>query len=236
MPILALETATDTLAVALLREGVVEVELVLRRPRAHAAHLAPFIRDALALAGLAPRDVRAVAVSMGPGSYTGLRIGVSTAKGFAAATGARLVGVPTLAALAAVAAPLARPDEAVVAALGARRREVYAAAWRQGEAVAEAAAVPAEALAAWCAEHGLGDVLLAGDGAGRAAEALAGSERAVRTLPPAVAVPSAAAVARLGALRLAQGEADDVAAFEPFYLKEFIAEKRRGTAFDRLPF
>ena len=130
MLLLALDTATTTCSAALLRDDRVLAEVHLHLPRVHAQHLTPLVDDLLTRTEQAPADVDAVAVSMGPGSYTGLRIGVSTAKGWALAHDAALVGVPTLEALAAQVRPWGRPGDVVCALLDARRDDVYAAAYR----------------------------------------------------------------------------------------------------------
>lgn len=244
--LLALETATDACGVALAQEGRVTAELTLRRPRQHAAQLVPLVGEALRCGGLDAADLDAVAVSAGPGSYTGLRIGASTAKGLALATGAALFGVPTLEALAAACGPVAREGDAVVATLDARRDEVYAAAFRIGadgwpEEENEAAALSVSDLPAWL--EPLGEDLsgrrlwLAGPGAAKAAPPLqAGGCPGVRVLPESAAAPAAAWVARLALRRIARGAApEDVAAFEPFYLKAYAPTPRQGSAFDRLP-
>lgn len=127
--ILAIETATDTCSVAVLDGDTVTAEAHLHRPRVHAQRLTPLIEDVLRHAGASRDMIDLIAVSRGPGSYTGLRIGMSTAKGRAEATGAALIGVPTLEALAATLTPVAQPGDLVCALLDARRQEVYAAAY-----------------------------------------------------------------------------------------------------------
>jgi tRNA threonylcarbamoyladenosine biosynthesis protein TsaB len=260
--ILALETATPTCGVALLRTGArtgdeadgsatVVAEAHLHRPRVHGARLAPLVRDVLAHAEASPAALDAVAVSEGPGSFTGLRIGVSTAKGLAWAAGAALVGVPTLEALAATLAPVAAPGDRLVAALDARRDDVYAAAFRRPPTaappdddapnddaptdrplapLAAPAALPVDALPDWLAEAGpedasddaeAGRLWLVGSGAAKAARVLPGAV----VLPPAVHPPSAAWVGRLAARRLAAGTVADLASFEPAYLKRFHGTK-----------
>src|SRR5690554_576977 len=99
--LLAIETATNVCSVAVAQSGRLRAEISLSRPRAHAEHLVPMIQDALRYADVRADQLQVVAVSSGPGSYTGLRIGVSTAKGLAEAVEAALVGVPTLMGLAA---------------------------------------------------------------------------------------------------------------------------------------
>jgi tRNA threonylcarbamoyladenosine biosynthesis protein TsaB len=224
MPFLALETATDVCGAALSRDDAVVAEAHLRRPRVHARHLTPLIEDVLRHGDVAAGALDAVAVSMGPGSYTGLRIGVSTAKGWAAATGAALIGVPTLEALAARAAPAAEPGDVACALLDARRDEVYAAAYRLGPDALDLQAGP-DALAVEALPDWLGAVegrlWLLGDGAAKARAALSRVQAPATVLPPDRVGPSAAWVARRAAPRLAAGDTADAAAFEPFYLKDF---------------
>lgn len=242
MNLIAIETATDVCGVALLQGGRVTVDLSLARPRAHAENLVLLIQDALRYGGLSRADLDAVAVSMGPGSYTGLRIGVSAAKGLAVALGIELVGVPTLEALAASAVPAAREGDVICAALNARRDEVYAAAFRVGsggalENVAGTTALGEPDVPAWFEDLPSGIVWITGDGGPKVTSAL-GEQDSGRThlLEPELHPPSAAWVARLGSHRLAQRAVEDAASFEPFYLKAFVAKKRERSIFERLPF
>ena len=243
MLFLALETATDVCSVAIWQGDRPTVELTLCRPRAHAEQLVPMIEEALRQGHLAARDLEAVAVSMGPGSYTGLRIGVSTAKGLAAALDVPLLGVPSLEALAAQAVPWADAGDRICAAFKARREEVYAVAFRvdeQGELeeAAPTSVLRIEEIPAWFGEAGSGRLWLVGEGAEAVASAVetdVGAGR-VRWLPPDVASPAAAWVARQALGRLQRGEAEDLAAFEPFYLKAFVARKPQRTALEKLSF
>lgn len=238
MLILAVETATSICAVALRRDDQLEIELHLDRPRAHAENLVPMVQDALRYGGADLADVDAVAVSMGPGSYTGLRIGVSTAKGLALAGGADLVGVPTLEALALGAGPT-EPGELLVALLPSRRNEVYAAAFRAEDGAltpaVEAAALSVDDLPAWLGATGFERLRLLGPGAERVAPVLAKRDVPFAAVPLETVGPSARRVAQLGAQRLQAGRSADLRAFEPFYLKEFVAGKQRS-AFEKLSF
>ena len=98
---LGLDTTTDVCAIALLDGSTVTFEASLDVPRSHGRRLAPLLREAFGHVGREPSDLGLVAVSAGPGSFTGLRIGMSTAKGLVLSTGASIVAVSTLRALAA---------------------------------------------------------------------------------------------------------------------------------------
>lgn len=234
---LGLETATDVCSVALLEDGHLLAESSLRLPRQHAARLMPLVRDLLAQTSHAPTDLHLVAVSAGPGSYTGLRIGASTAKGLAMAADARLLGVPSLEALAFRMVGVAQPGDRIVAAFPSRRGEVYAAGFEVGDRAvldvlpgAEAAAVTLDAARGWWPAPATPTTWIVGP-AGRALAGALTLEYA-RVLAADVLTPSAESVARLGASRAydAASEAwhtDDVASFEPSYLKAFVAGKPR---------
>ena len=240
MNLLALETATDVCSVALWRRESVVCELTLNRPRAHAENIVPLISDALAYGGIEPADVEVVAVSAGPGSYTGLRIGASTAKGFAAAVDASLVAVPSLTALAESVRGAAAEGDVIVAAFDARRDEVFAAAFRSGRSSSLTSLLPTSAVRTAEAAEWLGPpsarILLVGDGAEKMRSALTDAGWAADLLPPAVFHPRAGTVAVLGARLFAAGETVDVGDFEPRYLKDFVAKRPTTTAFEKLPF
>ena len=226
MTLLALETATHTCGVAMLQDTDIVAEAHLHRPRIHSERLTPLIEDVLEHGGVESSALDGVAVSMGPGSYTGLRIGVSTAKGWALATGADLIGVPTLEAYAAQLEPVVQPDDVVCALLDARRDEVYAGAfrWTEGklETHAETKALTVDALPDW-----LGPVdrrlWLVGDGAEKSADALSGVAPQSTMISPDDCSPSAAWVGRRGQARLSADGPDNLATFEPFYVKEVHA-------------
>jgi tRNA threonylcarbamoyladenosine biosynthesis protein TsaB len=195
--ILGLDTATPATAVAVLPAGGEPVELRHEpapgeRP-GHAAQLLPLARRALEALGATFADVRRIGVGVGPGTFTGLRIGVATARGLAQATGAELAAVSTLEALAAAAAS----DRAVLAVLDARRGEAYAAAFRDGERLLAPVAIAPEGLAA-LADPRRAPWLAVGDGAVRFRD----------RLEPAAEVPADAstlhAVSALAVCRLAR--------------------------------
>ncbi len=130
--IINIETSGNVCSVALSRDGVVEFRREDEEGMRHAEKLAPFVDDAVAEADRREMKLDAVAVSIGPGSYTGLRIGLSLAKGLAFARRLPLIGVPTLKILAVKAMFRSldwQGDELLVPMLDARRMEVYAAVY-----------------------------------------------------------------------------------------------------------
>ena len=230
--LLALETATSALSVALLRgEELLDEERA--RPGPAAETLLPAIDTLLERVGVAVGDLEAYAVSIGPGSFTSLRVGIATAKGLAFGSDCRVAPVSTLAALAQVV----RPTTAmIVPMLDARRGEVYAAAYAgdPGHALTLEAGVysPEELcrrLESPCVLVGEA-VPLCGEAI---AEKLGGG---VCLLAPPEGEPRARHVGALGAAQLARGEAVDAAALVPHYLRRAEAEvKRTGERFEPAP-
>jgi tRNA threonylcarbamoyladenosine biosynthesis protein TsaB len=206
------------------RDGTVLAERALRAQGSHAASLPGLVDRVLAESGLGVEDVEAVAISIGPGSFTGLRIGLGFAKGLCFAGDLPLVTVPTLEALAhAVEAPA---DATVCAALDARKREVYAALFAAEPAGGRRRLGPDEALApdALAARLPPG-CLLVGDAA--AAYPAIFVARA-RVLSFDRHPPRGGVVALLGWRRLVAGERADLGAVEPAYVRPAEAELARG--------
>jgi len=149
--VLGFDTATPATAVGLIDgDGIVSERRhdpgEGERP-GHVAQLLGLAHQLLDNAGLAFADVDRIAVGLGPGTFTGLRIGVSTARALAQATGAELVGVSTLEALALEAQPHAPAGAGALAVVDARRGEVFAAGWRGGERVLRPVTLAPAALA-----------------------------------------------------------------------------------------
>jgi tRNA threonylcarbamoyladenosine biosynthesis protein TsaB len=222
MRILAIDTATWRCSVALVRDGVVEAERQERATSNHAGLLPRLVAETLAESDpMVSED--AIAVTIGPGSFTGLRIALSFAKGLAFAGGQRLVGIPTLDALA-LAAPTS--ERRVCAVLDARKREVYAGLYereggdlfRCGEPCAIDAERLARAVETPCAFVGDG-VDVYGDVIGRVLGA------GGRLLSPTDLPASALAVAALAAARLrSMPTGDDLRALSPRYVRPPEAE------------
>jgi tRNA threonylcarbamoyladenosine biosynthesis protein TsaB len=196
--ILALETATTACSAALCAaDGSVVAERLALAGPAHSQLLLPFVRDVLEEARTGWDDVETIAVGLGPGAFTGLRIGIATARALAQAGGStRLAGVPTLSALALTLAeaPEAAAGGALVPLIDGRRREVFATVFaREGAGVRQVddvAVVSADDLAGWLAARG-GSVV-GGDGAVLYAELLPASAQ----LAAGVVAPTAAMVGR----------------------------------------
>jgi tRNA threonylcarbamoyladenosine biosynthesis protein TsaB len=218
--LLAIESAVAP-GVALLRGEEVLAQRACSHPAAET--LLPAIAALLAERELAIADVDAFAISIGPGSFTGLRVGLATLKGLAFGTARPAVAVPTLAALAQEAPA---GEGAVVAALDARRGEVYAAAFDAPGGAALAwlpegvyrASTLCAALRAPCR--------VVGDGAALVADAVRTAFGGAVSLHPDCA-PGAAAVGRLGARALAAGAGVDPASLVPRYVRRAEAEVRR---------
>src|SRR5713101_4046455 len=225
MRMLAIETATPAQSVALLDEDRLLAEVSYDAKGSRGGLLLPTVDHVLRKAGVAAKDLDAVAVSIGPGSFTGLRVGLATAKGLALGTGATVVGVPTLEALAE---GYAHANVTICALLDAYRGEMYMALFRRkGNALErlspDTVLAPDAAASALAAVEG--PVHLIGSGAARYRERLetALSGRACVTDEGLRAVPSAAVVARLGFRQLAGRNKSD-AEVAPIYLRRAEAE------------
>lgn len=211
MPILALDTSSGTRVAVLSDLGDVLAAASSDQTRRHAELLAPMLTAALAEARVDRRDLSAVAVGTGPAPFTGLRVGLVTARTLALALGIPAWGVPSLDALAARAALGAAPGTRVLVVTDARRREVY---WAQYEATAAgfaAVAGPDIATPASLRESGrLDGAVVVGRGA-----ALHGAELGLPD-EPTILDPDPADIGRLAAARAGAGAALPT---EPLYLR-----------------
>ena len=218
MRLLAVETSSPAGGVALLDDERVVAEYLLDVTVTHSERLMAAVDHVLADARWSPRTLQGLAVAVGPGSFTGLRIAVSTIKGLSLALGLSVAAVPTLDAMAAALPWAALP---VCPVLDARKGEVYASLYRwDGDGMRrewEYLALSPEAFAERLTEP----VVVMGDGAAAIRSPLA------RSMPPPRRVPSPACVGALGLERLRRGDAVAAAALQPLYLRPSEAELKR---------
>ena len=270
MNILLLETATPVCSVALAIDGKIVVEKHSDEPNAHSSKLSPFVQQILAESGVETKSLDAVCVSSGPGSYTGLRIGVSSAKGFCYALGIPLLSVPTLQGMAAqYYAQHPEYTGLVCPMIDARRMECYTAIYESTEIVnseivncevvnseltndgcrptihnsqftihkkgnsqftihnsqiVELKPVSADIIVPNIYDEYLdrGEVVFIGDGAAKTKEILGVHPNARYASDFQIAASGMLTVAMQ---KLQNGEHEDVAYFEPYYLKDFVAKK-----------
>lgn len=214
--VLGIETATVLGGVALVSDaGELLGEITLRNHENHSERILPALAWLLATLDLTPRDLAAVAVSQGPGSFTGLRAGIAAAKGLAFSLAVPLFGIPTLEALAANA-----PSGAglVCAVLDARRGEVFRALFRRGLAdtrrIEPDRLVPLVSLA----DEMPADCLVVGELPAAFSEMLPPGS-AVRFAPPHLGHPRAAVIAALGSAARLAFRASELMTLMPHYLR-----------------
>lgn len=225
---LAIECATKSVGLALLDEGDVQAELYLGPGRHHAEVLLPALDRLFAMAGLTPGCVDLLACTVGPGSFTGLRIGVSTIKGLALATGKPVTGVSTLEALAMNALP---SPHLICPMLDARKNQVYAGLYRMGPDDLPIAERPDRLTSATDLLQELADrdVVFLGDGALR-------HEKLIRETIRGRAILCghsqqrlmASAVGLIGLRQFRRGAILDTLTFSPRYLRLSEAETTYG--------
>lgn len=221
---LLIETATDACSVAVSCEDRILSCKTLDEPRSQASRLAPLIKECLDESGVAISDCTAIAVSKGPGSYTGLRVGVSTAKGLCFGSGIPLIGIDTLEIIAREAAAVAgiSGDSIIIPMIDARRMEVYASAYDldfRRIAETEPVILDGNSFAGQIGSHE--KIIFAGNGAMKFKECIAGKygDKCIFIDCP----PSARSMAAATAEAWKEKRLEDVAYFEPFYLKDFVA-------------
>lgn len=221
--ILLIETATRICSVALAVDGRIVGLRESDTPNAHSTSVQVFVDQVLADAGLRMGDLTAVCVSAGPGSYTGLRIGVSSAKGLCYALDIPLLSVPTLLSMAALYYQQ-HPDYKgmVCPMIDARRMECYTMMMAPGMEILRPTTADIVETGIYDEYLERGEVIFVGDGAEKTRPLLgthpnARFDEAFR--------PSATGMGLLASDLLRRGKREDVAYFEPFYLKDFVAKK-----------
>ena len=220
--ILQIETATTMCSVALSAGGSVLALKELNERNIHASEITLFINEVMTQAGVLYSELNAISVSKGPGSYTGLRIGVSTAKGLCYALDIPLLSVNTLEAMASgflQEHPDTDPGALLCPMIDARRMEVYTALF--DTMLYSVEPVAAKVLDDLSFERQLaeGQVIFFGDGATKT-QSLYSTNSNYRYVD---FENSAAHLSSLSSQKFDQGDFENVAYFEPFYLKDFIA-------------
>jgi tRNA threonylcarbamoyladenosine biosynthesis protein TsaB len=226
--ILNLETATTVCSVALAKDGELLALKEINGDYSHAENLTVFIEEVLQQANIKINDVDAIAVSKGPGSYTGLRIGVSTAKGLSYSLDKPLIAINTLQSLAhSVASRFFKAEYEseflFCPMIDARRMEVYCALYDKYNNCV----MPTSALI--IDENSFDEYIRSkyfyffGDGAEKCKNII--SSEAIYLKEE---LPSAKNMIPLSEQAYNKNEFEDVAYFEPFYLKDFVAGKKKG--------
>jgi tRNA threonylcarbamoyladenosine biosynthesis protein TsaB len=227
--ILSIETSTTVCSAALHREGKILGSELTQVPNSAASQLAVMIDNLLGKSGAAARDLQAVAVSSGPGSYTGLRIGVATAKGVCYALGIPLIAVSSLELMAAQVHAsreqrTTNSGQLFCPMIDARRMEVYTTLFDSDLHVIEPVQASIIDASSYVMVLEKNEVLFFGNGSDKCREVI--------THPNAKFVtgiyPSAEWLGRLAWEKFEKAEFEDVAEFEPFYLKDFIAKKPKS--------
>lgn len=221
--ILSIESATSICSVALHRDGELMKLSEHDQDSAHAKELMLLIEQMFLQVGMKPSELAALAVSSGPGSYTGLRIGVSVAKGLAFALDLPLISVDTLTALAFQAIPFCDDNDFVIPLLDARRMEVYTSVFEKGGKFIEVSHPLEVGENPFLKYLSKGKVYFLGDGL----EKLKG----VLVHHNSVFLPnqnSADSLGKLAYKKFQNSNFEDIAYFEPNYLKEFrvLASKK----------
>ncbi len=220
--ILNLETATTNCSVSIANKGEI---ISLREDNSpnysHSEQLHIFIEEALKGASLTFKDISAIAVSKGPGSYTGLRIGVSAAKGLCFSLDLPLISVSTLESLAKQG--YEKTYDFIIPLLDARRMEVYSAVFdAEGNNIRETRAeiINKDSFLEYAQK---GSVLLIGDGAEKCRELLDHPNFSYRS-----ALPTAKEMGVLSYKKFKANDFENVAYFEPYYLKDFMLPSKKS--------
>ena len=214
--ILSIETASQVCSVAIHQDGVLLGNSELDIENAHSAKLLRLIEGLLQILALRVDQLQAVAVSAGPGSYTGLRIGVSTAKGICFAQDIPLIGVDTLEAIANSVREFAEPQSYIIPMMDARRSEVYTAIIGGEGSVMKPSYPLVVETNPFLELLESNRVYFVGDGVGKL--------KTILNHPNGIFLEGSNSAIGIGALaykRYLDGKFEDLAYFEPNYLKEF---------------
>lgn len=224
MRILGIDTATSCGGIGLIDDDAVVAEYAFSREETPSARLVPAIQALLKEAGITVNEIDGMAVSLGPGSFTGLRVGLSAVKGLALATEKPVAGVPTLDALATQLPPT---TSQICPLVDARKDEVYTALYEQGGNGNVEQLTPYQVLSPsrLLEELPLQETVFVGDGVEVYGELIVErlGDKALFA-PPHLRYLRGTTVAKLGLQRLAHGGGDDIASLAPIYVRPSDAE------------
>ncbi|WP_395807125.1 tRNA (adenosine(37)-N6)-threonylcarbamoyltransferase complex dimerization subunit type 1 TsaB [Daejeonella sp.] len=217
--ILLLETATTTCSVALSQNGSILAIKEVNERNIHASHITLFIEEVLVAANKTYSELQAIAISKGPGSYTGLRIGVSTAKGLCYALDIPLIGIDTIEAMASGFSDSSKLSDSslLIPMLDARRMEVYTGVYRKDLSIVESVRAKIVDKDSFN-EYNNQSLFLFGDGADKFRELFKDQP----TINFSDFVTSACHLNALALKKFHDSDFENLAYFEPFYLKDFL--------------
>jgi tRNA threonylcarbamoyladenosine biosynthesis protein TsaB len=221
--VLGIDTSTMTGGAALLKGEELVGESILNIRTTHSERLIPALDELLGHARVQLQDVGLISVVTGPGSFTGLRIGLATAKGFGYALGIPLVGVTTLEAFGWQFQVF---PGIVVALIDARRRSAFWQAFQGGEGLTEPGHGSLEDVLGWCAAQVGAQFLFVGDGAVNYREELDAALPGAVFPPASLSLLRPSAAAHLGYRRFLAGQASDAFALKPTYMRLTEAERK----------
>ncbi|WP_035759838.1 tRNA (adenosine(37)-N6)-threonylcarbamoyltransferase complex dimerization subunit type 1 TsaB [Flavobacterium tegetincola] len=218
--ILNIETATKNCSVAVAKNGhTIALREIAEEGYSHAEKLHVFIEELISESNLTFKDFNAIAVSQGPGSYTGLRIGISSAKGLCYALNIPLIAVDTLQSLAA---QIKINEGTIIPMIDARRMEVFSASYDQN--LNQIQAVAAEIITEESYQNRNDEVHFLGDGASKCKIYM---DKDNFTFHDTIIYPSANEMSFLSFEKYKKSDTVDVAYFEPLYVKDFMITKKK---------
>ena len=232
MKLFAFESSAKAASTALLSDGALLAEYTQNSGQTHSRTLMEMAKDMLTNCGLTPQDIDAVAVAAGPGSFTGVRIGMACAKGFAWGRQLPLYGVSTLEAMVRGAA---YADGIWCACMDARKQQIYNAVFAMERGVLRRVTEDRALAIFELAQELAGEkapIWLVGDGAKLTADTLAGSGLPLHLLPEQLRQQHASGVALCAMARIEAGDPGDAAALTPNYLRMAQAERTRQNDHD----
>jgi tRNA threonylcarbamoyladenosine biosynthesis protein TsaB len=221
--LLCIETATTVCSVCVTADDKILAHKEINNGFSHAENLHVFIQDVLKEANLSIKQINAVVISKGPGSYTGLRIGVSTAKGLCYALQIPLISIDTLQSMAYAIAQIKNEDALYCPMLDARRMEVYCAVYDKNlETITpvNALVVDEKSVEVFNLKKA---IYFFGDGMPKVKQLLQNNNKAFFIDE---IFPSAKNIATLAFTKFSKKQFEDIAYFEPFYLKEFFTNAK----------